>query len=148
MATQRQRQAAKRNVRKAIKAARAKKTIAHMPKRTRTALGKQAAAVARRKRTGGQARRQGRSSRRSRRDAGCVGGRRWAGPRSRVRSARNDFLTPSLRQLSQHRGRVVLQFQTAALPVGGPALRVCRSIGSLTGHPRARARVGHRSCLS
>ena len=50
MATQKQRQAAKRNVRKAISAAKRKKTIAHMPKKTRTALGKQGAAVAQRKR--------------------------------------------------------------------------------------------------
>jgi len=40
-------------VKKAITAAKRKKTIAHMPKKTRTALGKQAAAIARRKRTGG-----------------------------------------------------------------------------------------------
>jgi hypothetical protein len=53
MATEKQRQAARRNVRKAITAARRKKTIANMPKRTRTALGKQGAAVAQRKRTGG-----------------------------------------------------------------------------------------------
>jgi hypothetical protein len=53
MATTKQRQAAKRNVRKAIKAAKKQKTIAQMPKKTRTALGKQGAAVARRKRTGG-----------------------------------------------------------------------------------------------
>jgi hypothetical protein len=53
MATPRQRQAAKRNVRKAIKAAKKQKTIAKMPKKTRTALGKQGAAVAKRKRTGG-----------------------------------------------------------------------------------------------
>jgi hypothetical protein len=53
MATTRQRQAAKRNVRKATKAAKKQKTIAQMPKKTRTALGKQGAAVARRKRTGG-----------------------------------------------------------------------------------------------
>jgi hypothetical protein len=52
MATSKQRKAAKRNVRKAIAAAKKKKTIAHMPKKTRTALGKQGAAVARRKRTG------------------------------------------------------------------------------------------------
>lgn len=52
MATQKQRQAAKRNIRKAIAAAKQQKTIAHMPKRTRTALGKQGAAVARRKRQG------------------------------------------------------------------------------------------------
>ena len=53
MASERQRQAARRNVKKAITAAKRKKTIAHMPKKTRTALGKQAAAIARRKRTGG-----------------------------------------------------------------------------------------------
>jgi hypothetical protein len=53
MATAAQRTAARRNIRKAAKAARSKKTIANMPKRTRTALGKQGAAVARRKRTGG-----------------------------------------------------------------------------------------------
>jgi hypothetical protein len=52
MATQRQRQTARENVRKAISAARSNKTIAHMPKQTRTALGQQGAAVARRKRTG------------------------------------------------------------------------------------------------
>jgi hypothetical protein len=50
--TKKQRRAAKRNVRKAISAAKSKKTIAHMPKRTRTALGKQASAVRQRKRTG------------------------------------------------------------------------------------------------
>jgi hypothetical protein len=55
MATQRQTAAAKRNVRKAIAAAKEKRTIAHMPKKTRTALGKQGAAVAQRKRTGGTA---------------------------------------------------------------------------------------------
>ena len=53
MATTKQRQAAKRNVKKAITAAKKKRTIANMPRSTRTALGKQAAAVARRKRTGG-----------------------------------------------------------------------------------------------
>jgi hypothetical protein len=53
MATARQRTAAKRNIKKAAKAARAKKSIARMPKKTRTALGKQGAAVAARKRRGG-----------------------------------------------------------------------------------------------
>ena len=52
MATRAQTQAARKNVRKAAKAARQKKTIAHMPKSTRSALGKQGAAVAQRKRTG------------------------------------------------------------------------------------------------
>jgi hypothetical protein len=53
MASTRQRQAAKRNIKKAAAAARSKRTIAKMPAKTRTALGKQGAAVARRKRTGG-----------------------------------------------------------------------------------------------
>ena len=52
MVTRKQRSAAKRNVKKAQRAARSKKTISRMPKKTRTALGKQGAAVARRKRTG------------------------------------------------------------------------------------------------
>jgi hypothetical protein len=53
MATTKQREAARRNVKKAAQAARRKKTIAHLPSKTRTALGKQGAAVARRRRTGG-----------------------------------------------------------------------------------------------
>ena len=53
MATTKQRQAAKKNVKKAISAAKKKKSIANLPKKTRTALGKQGAAVAQRKRTGG-----------------------------------------------------------------------------------------------
>ena len=52
MATKKQVQAAKRNVEKAQSGARKKKTIANLPAKTRTALGKQGAAVARRKRTG------------------------------------------------------------------------------------------------
>lgn len=50
MATAKQKAAARRNVRKAAKAARRKKTIAKLPKKTRTALGKQGAKVARQKR--------------------------------------------------------------------------------------------------
>jgi hypothetical protein len=53
MATTKQTTAAKKNVKKAQKAAASQHTIANMPKSTRTALGKQAAAVAQRKRTGG-----------------------------------------------------------------------------------------------
>lgn len=52
MATEKQRSAARRNVKKAIGAARSQRTISHLPKSTRTALGKQAAAVAQRRRTG------------------------------------------------------------------------------------------------
>ncbi|MGH3369177.1 MAG: hypothetical protein ACRDPR_04190 [Nocardioidaceae bacterium] len=52
MATEKQRAAASKNVRSAVKAAKSKRSIAEMPQ-TRTALGKQGAAVAQRKRTGG-----------------------------------------------------------------------------------------------
>lgn len=52
MATTKQRNAAKRNVKKAQTAAREQRTIAHLPSTTRRALGQQGAAVAQRKRTG------------------------------------------------------------------------------------------------
>jgi hypothetical protein len=42
MATQKQRQAAKRNVKKAQSGARKKQTLKNLPKKTRTALGKEA----------------------------------------------------------------------------------------------------------
>ena len=42
MATEKQRAAARRNIKKAQAAARKKRTIAHLPKKTRTALAKQA----------------------------------------------------------------------------------------------------------
>jgi hypothetical protein len=53
MATRKQTQAARKNVRKAAQAAKEKRSLANMPKSTKTALGKQGAAVAQRKRTGG-----------------------------------------------------------------------------------------------
>lgn len=53
MASTKQSSAARRNVKKAQAAARSKRTIANLPKSTRSALGKQAAAVAQRKRGGG-----------------------------------------------------------------------------------------------
>ena len=53
MATKKQVQAAKRNVKEAQSGARKKRSIASMPAKTRSALGKQGAAVAQRKRTGG-----------------------------------------------------------------------------------------------
>jgi hypothetical protein len=53
VATSKQKKAARKNVNKAREAATEKRSIAHMPKQTRTALGKQGAAVAQRKRTGG-----------------------------------------------------------------------------------------------
>ena len=50
MATHKQRAAAQKNIKKAAKAARSKRTIAHLSKKTRTALGKQGAKVAKQKR--------------------------------------------------------------------------------------------------
>ena len=52
MATRKQTQGAKKNVKKATKAARQQRSLANLPKATKTALGKQGAAVAARKRTG------------------------------------------------------------------------------------------------
>jgi hypothetical protein len=53
VATQKQQAAARKNIKKAAGAAKAKKSLAHMPAKTKTALGKQGAAVAARKRSGG-----------------------------------------------------------------------------------------------
>jgi hypothetical protein len=53
MATAKQTTTARRNVKKAKQSATRKKTIAHLGSSTRTALGKQGAAVAQRKRAGG-----------------------------------------------------------------------------------------------
>jgi hypothetical protein len=50
MTTTKQKTAARRNIKKAAAAAKRKRTIAHLPKSVRTALGKQAAKVAKRKR--------------------------------------------------------------------------------------------------
>jgi hypothetical protein len=50
VATQRQRSTAKRNIRKAQRAARKKRTIAHLPRATRQDLGRQAAKARKRKR--------------------------------------------------------------------------------------------------
>ncbi len=52
MATGKQTRAARKNVRKAQKGAQQKRSLANLPKETKTALGKQGAAVAQRKRTG------------------------------------------------------------------------------------------------
>src|SRR2546423_14133975 len=49
MATKKQSTAAKRNIKKAASAAKSQRTIAHLPKKTRTALGKQANKVKRQK---------------------------------------------------------------------------------------------------
>lgn len=50
MASTAQKAAARRNIKKAASAAKRKRTIAHLSKRTRTALGKKGASAARRKR--------------------------------------------------------------------------------------------------
>ncbi len=52
MASTKQVSAAKRNVKRAQAGARSKRSIANMPASTRSALGRQGAAVAQRKRTG------------------------------------------------------------------------------------------------
>jgi hypothetical protein len=49
MASSKQRTAARRNIKKAAGAAKRKRTISRLPKKTRTALGKQAAKVAKQK---------------------------------------------------------------------------------------------------
>ncbi|HEY8073119.1 MAG TPA: hypothetical protein VIF62_03400 [Labilithrix sp.] len=48
MATEKQKQAARKNIHKAASAAKRKQTLKHLPKKTRTALGKQANKVKRR----------------------------------------------------------------------------------------------------
>jgi hypothetical protein len=48
MSTTAQKAAGRRNIRKAAAAAKRKKTISRLPKKTRTALGKQGAKMARR----------------------------------------------------------------------------------------------------
>jgi hypothetical protein len=50
MPSSKQRTAAKKNIKKAAAAAKKQRTIANLPKATRTALGKQAAKVAKQKR--------------------------------------------------------------------------------------------------
>jgi hypothetical protein len=50
MTTRKQTAAARRNIRKAAGAAKRKRTVAHLPKKTRTALGKEGAKAAKRKR--------------------------------------------------------------------------------------------------
>lgn len=50
MASQKQRAAARRNIKKAGRAAKRKQTLKRLPKKTRTALGKQAAKARRSRR--------------------------------------------------------------------------------------------------
>jgi hypothetical protein len=50
MTSTKQRAAARRNIKKAASAAKRKRTVAHLPKKTRTALEKQGAKAARSKR--------------------------------------------------------------------------------------------------
>jgi hypothetical protein len=53
MTTPKQKRAAKANIKKAASAAKTKRTISHLPKKTRTALGKEGAKAARRKKATG-----------------------------------------------------------------------------------------------
>jgi hypothetical protein len=50
MASSKQKTAARRNIKKAAAAAKRKRTVAHLPKSTRTALGKEGAKAAKRAR--------------------------------------------------------------------------------------------------
>jgi hypothetical protein len=50
VASSKQKAAARRNIKKAASAARAKRTVASLPKKMRTALGKEGAKAAKRKR--------------------------------------------------------------------------------------------------
>ena len=50
MATSKQKSAARKNIKKAAKAAKKKRTISKLPKKVRTALGKKGAQAAKRKR--------------------------------------------------------------------------------------------------
>ena len=50
MASEKQRAAARKNIKKAAVVAKKKRTVAHLPKKTRTALGKEGAKAAKRKR--------------------------------------------------------------------------------------------------
>lgn len=50
MASAKQKSAARKNIKKAAGAAKRKRTIAHLPKSVRTALGKRASSVAKRNR--------------------------------------------------------------------------------------------------
>ena len=54
MTTSKQRSAARRNIKKAARAAKRKRTVAHLPKQTRTALGREGAKAAARKRRVGR----------------------------------------------------------------------------------------------
>jgi hypothetical protein len=49
MTSSKQKRAARRNIKKAARAAKKKSTIAHLPKRTRIALGKEGAKAAKKK---------------------------------------------------------------------------------------------------
>jgi hypothetical protein len=49
MTTKKQKSAARRNIRKAAQAAKRKRTIAHLPRKVRTALGKKGAKAAKKK---------------------------------------------------------------------------------------------------
>ena len=51
MATEKQKNDARKNIKKAARSPKGKRTIAHLPKSVRTALGKQAVKVARQRRS-------------------------------------------------------------------------------------------------
>ena len=89
MATTKQVQAAKQNIKKARAGAEKKRSIANLPAKTRTALGKQGAAVAQRKRTGGKSPKTARSST-TRPSAATLPGRSKMGRAERARALGHD----------------------------------------------------------
>ena len=90
MATARQTKAARKNVAKAQEAATSQRSIAHLPKETRSALGKQGAAVAQRKRTGGDSPKTKVELYEIAKQRTCRDGRRWAAPSSPGNSAKSN----------------------------------------------------------
>ena len=100
MATNKQTKAARRNVTKAREAAASKRTIANMPKQTRTALGKQGRPSHSVSGPAAIHRRPGRNSTRSPGNATCPGVPRWDvtnWPASSAKSSRR----PNTRGLSK-----------------------------------------------
>ena len=79
MATRKQTQAAKRNVKKAQKAAAGQKTIAHLPADTKSALGNRARPWPSASAPAAPRPRPGPNSTRSRESVTCRAGRKWAG---------------------------------------------------------------------
>lgn len=124
MATTKQTRAAERNVQKAQKAAARSKTIAHLPSKTKSALGRQGAAVAQRQRSGGSSPKTCGELYEIAKSATCLAGRKWAVTNWPRRSARANAARPGDSSRMLHGGRVKgRQFclQLSASRVGSPS---------------------------